>query len=181
MGRIRLPGSRLFSFRGGGNPPPGATSAFRDEALLDPPLGWDTARAMSGDYVDADELTASVLDALNRLDADALVALIDPHVEFHSRVGAVEGRMYRGAVGFREYFRDVREGFTNPRWELEEVLGRQGDDLVVVLRFIAHGRETGVPIDVSMPQVWTFRNGKVWRNVVYLSRDDALRAAGLSE
>jgi ketosteroid isomerase-like protein len=122
-----------------------------------------------------------VADALNERDADALLALVDPGFEFHSRLTAVEGRVYAGPDAFRDYFRDMDESFSDPRWSVEEVVGGSGDDVMVVFRFTARGRESGTPVDVRTPQVWTMRDGKVWRNVTYTEREEALKAAGLSE
>jgi len=127
------------------------------------------------------ELVAVVAHALNERDPDALFERVDPDFEFHSRVMAVEGRVYRGRDGFRDYFRDIDESFTDARWSFDEVVGRSGDEVMVVFRFTARGLESGVPVETLSAQVWTFRDGKVWRNVVFASREEALEAAGLSE
>ncbi len=130
---------------------------------------------------DLDALAAALVDALNERNADALLAVVHPDYEFYSRLVAVEGRAYRGRQGFLNYFRDLDEGFTDVRWNLEEIVGGRGDDVMVVFRFTAHGRESRTPVDVLAPQVWTFRDGRVWRNVIYASRTEALEAAGLAE
>ena len=126
-----------------------------------------------------DELAAALVDALNEHDAAALHALVHPDYEFYSRLVAVEGRAYRGREGFVDYFRDLDEGFTDARWNLDEIVGGRGDDVMVVFRFTARGRESRTPVDVLLPQVWTFRDGRVWRNVIYASRTEALDAVGL--
>ena len=110
---------------------------------------------------DVNRLAAAVADALNGRNADALLALVHADYEFHSRLVAVEGRVYRGREGFHDYFRDLDEGFTDVRWNLEEIVGGRGDDVVVVFRFTARGRESGAPVDALTPQVWTFRDGSV--------------------
>lgn len=50
---------------------------------------------------DIHALGAAMIDALNERHADALLALIRPDYEFHSRLVAVEGRAYRGREGFQ--------------------------------------------------------------------------------
>ena len=135
---------------------------------------------MPGDN-EIDELVAVVAHALNEREPDELFERVHPDFEFHSRVMAVEGRVYRGRDGFLDYFRDIDESFTDARWSFDEVVGRSGDEVMVVFRFTARGRESGIPVEVLSAQVWTFREGKVWRNVVFASRDEALEAAGLSE
>ena len=131
--------------------------------------------------VDADALATAVVEALNARDADALAALVHPDIEFHSRLVALEGRVYRGRNGLADYLRDMEAAFTNARYEVDEIVGWRAEDLVVVIRTTAQGHESGIPIDVLAPQVWSFRDGKPWRNVTYSSRDDALAAAGSSE
>jgi pimeloyl-ACP methyl ester carboxylesterase/ketosteroid isomerase-like protein len=131
--------------------------------------------------VDAEALAAAIVAALNARDLDALGSLAHPDIEFHSRLVALEGRVYRGHEGMAEYFRDIDAAFADATWELAEIVGWHGSDLVVELRTTARGHESGVPIDVVTPQVWSFREGKPWRNVTYSSRAEAVRAAGLAE
>jgi ketosteroid isomerase-like protein len=131
------------------------------------------------DQVDA--LAAAFVDALDAGDADAMLDLVHPDYEFFSRLASVEGRAYRGREGFLDYLRDIADGFSGARWELVEIVGSRGDVAVVVFRFTAVGRESRAPVDMTGPQVWTFRDGLVWRNEVYRSRAEALEAAGLHE
>lgn len=130
---------------------------------------------------DIHALAAAMVEALNERNADALLALVRPDYEFHSRLMAVEGRAYRGREGFKDYFRDLDDSFTDLHWSLVEIVGGRGDNVMVVFGFRARGRESGTPVDVLAPQVWTFRDGSPWRNVIYASRTEALEAAGLPE
>ncbi len=59
----------------------------------------------------------------------------------------------------------------------EEYIGL-GDNVVVVVRFVDRGRESGVPIDERLCHVWTVREGKAVRMAVHSDREEALRAAG---
>jgi ketosteroid isomerase-like protein len=127
---------------------------------------------------DLEELAVTVGDAMNRRDSDALLALAHPDYEFNSRFAAVERGLYQGPEGMRTYFRDLDEAFVDVDWKLLEVVDAPGDDVVAVFRFVARGRESGVPVDLVTPMVWTFRDGKLWRNAIYRSKDEALEAAG---
>jgi ketosteroid isomerase-like protein len=126
-------------------------------------------------------LVGAILEALNNHDPDALYSLVHPDYEFHARFVKLEGRVYAGRQGFHDYFRDLDDTFVDLKWELTEMRGAEGDSLLVVVRFTANGRESGIPIDRLAPQVWSFRDGLVWRNVSYGSKDEALVAAGLPE
>jgi ketosteroid isomerase-like protein len=133
------------------------------------------------DQVDATKLAESLTEAMNRFDPDAVLALVDPEIEFHSRLAALPGHAYKGRQGLRDYFRDVGETFADPRWEVDEIVGWQGGDLVLVIRTVAQGRESGLPIDSLTSQVWSFREGKLWRVTTYRTKAEALEAVGLSE
>ena len=134
------------------------------------------------DEPDLKKLAASVIEALNRHDSDALLALSHPDYELQSRLAAVESGSYRGPQGFQSYFRDLDEGFADAQWELREVIeATPGHEVVLVLRFAARGRESGVPVDLLTAMVWTFRDGEIWRSTTYPSKAEALEAAGLSE
>ena len=130
---------------------------------------------------DRQTLIASMLDALNGRDPDAMRELVHPDYEFRARFAALEGRVYRGPAGFHDYFRDIDDGFEDLRWELVETVQPPDEaKLFAAFRFTARGRGSGIPIDMSVHQVWTFRDGFAWRNVSYASEAEALDAAGLS-
>jgi ketosteroid isomerase-like protein len=56
-----------------------------------------------------------------------------------------------------------------------------GDELVAVIHTIARGQGSGIRVENRIAHLWTFRDGKATRFRVYLSRAEALEAAGLSE
>ena len=131
--------------------------------------------------VDAAKLAAAIVEAMNTKDPDAVLALVDPGVEFQSRLAVLAGRAYKGREGLRDYFRDVAETFENARFEVDELVGWRGAQLVVVIRTSALGRESGIPVDVLTPQVWTFREGRISRVTTYRARAEALEAAEAGE
>src|SRR5688500_1276135 len=96
---------------------------------------------------DKKKLIASMLDAINGHDPDAMLRLVHPECEFHARFAALEGRVYQGSAGFHEYFRDIDAGFAGCRWEADEARQASEERLFVVFRFTAVGRASGVPID----------------------------------
>lgn len=129
-----------------------------------------------------EELAASVLEALNRRDPDAMLALCHPEYEFRSRLVAVEGKVYSGPDGFHSYIRDLEDAFADMHVTMEEIIGTSSETgMVAVVRVQALGRESGIPFDIPTYQVWTLRDGKPFRNTVYAVKAEALKAAGLSE
>jgi ketosteroid isomerase-like protein len=55
------------------------------------------------------------------------------------------------------------------------------DRLLLATRIAATGAGSGVPVEFDRYDVMTMRNGKVWRDEIFLDREQALEAAGLSE
>ena len=119
-------------------------------------------------------------EAMSRLDAEAMVALCDPDVEFRSRVAESEDVTYRGHDGIRDYIANFAEVFEWVRTEALEVTG-DGDRAVVCNRFRARGRRSGVEVEERFFQALRFRDGKVLWWGFYPSKADALEALGLSE
>src|SRR5687767_291050 len=99
--------------------PPGCSSApdvKRATALHGKHLSRqarDTARAMSRENV---EIVRRVYDALGNRDAETILDLYDPEVEFHFAPGTLAdhiggGGTYRGHEGLRVFDRDLRQTF----------------------------------------------------------------------
>jgi len=56
-----------------------------------------------------------------------------------------------------------------------------GDQVVVVAHHKGRGRGSGIDVDARFYEVYSLRDGRVWRIDEYADRDAALEAAGLSE
>jgi uncharacterized protein len=138
----------------------------------------DTAWAMSEENV---EIARKVSDALNRRDTEAVLPYADPEIELHSAIiGGAEGNTYRGHEGVRRWVAESDAAFAELRSEVEEWRDL-GDDVLMIGRLHARGRESGVEIDSPMAWLATFRDGKIVLARGYLNAQDALEAAGLSE
>ena len=138
----------------------------------------DTARAMSEENV---ERYHRVVDAFNRRDLDAALALFDPEVDFAPRSVALEGgRSYKGHDGVRTWWESTFAAFSDYVAEIEEVRD-VGDMTFSRLRFRGHGMRSDVPIDEMQWHVVEWRHGSVARLRTLRSEAQALEAAGLSE
>ena len=123
------------------------------------------------------------IEAFNRRDLEAFLALADPNVVGISRVLAIEGDSYRGHDGTREWWRDLLGVF--PDFRIEVVWVRDAGDVTVSeLRNGAQvpgGERGAAPLEESVWQVSEWRDGRVVRWQMYESEQEALEAAGLSE
>jgi ketosteroid isomerase-like protein len=125
------------------------------------------------------ELYRRGIEAFNRRDLDAFLALADPDVVGMSRVLAIEGKSYRGHEGTREWWQDLLGVF--PGFTIEIVTVRDVKDLTIAeLRNSAHAEGSGALAELVW-QVSEWRNARVIRWQIYDSEQEALEAAGLSE
>ena len=125
------------------------------------------------------ELYRRGIEAFNRRDLDAFLALADPHVVGVSRVLAIEGESYRGHDGTRKWWKDLLGVF--PDFMIEIVWVRDAGNLTVSeLRNSAGGEGSGA-LEEHVWQVSEWRDERVVRWQIYAREQDALEAAGLSE
>ena len=126
------------------------------------------------------ELYRRGIEAFNRRDLEAFLALADPDVVGISRVLAIEGGSYRGHDGTREWWKELLDVF--PDFRIEVVWVRDAGNMTVSeLRNSAHGEGSAAPLEDSVWQVSEWRDGRVIRWQMHESEQDALAAAGLLE
>jgi ketosteroid isomerase-like protein len=120
------------------------------------------------------------LDAFNRRDLDAFVALADPAVELIPFNLEMEGGVYRGHEGVRSFFADYLAVFPDFTAEADEV--RDLGDLTLARgRLLGHGSKSDASFEQRIWQVCRWRDYKCiwWRS--FRNEKEALEAAGLSE
>jgi ketosteroid isomerase-like protein len=122
-----------------------------------------------------------MLEAFNRGDSDAVVAAFvedcalyePPEMPDRPALG------FRGHDGIREWVEKLR-GIANVHFESRSLID-SGD--VIVSEWAARGRgqASGVPIQWTTFAVLRMRDGRIASAQGFLSKADALEAAGLSE
>ena len=127
------------------------------------------------------DVVRRMLDAFNRGDVDAVIAAFHEGCE----VSEPPEMPDRPALGFHGHD-GIREWMTN----LREVAGVEfrtrsfttsGDVIVTELASRGQGQASGVPVEWTTFAVLRVREGKIARAQGFLSRDEALKAAGLPE
>jgi ketosteroid isomerase-like protein len=127
------------------------------------------------------ELCYRVVDAFNRRDLGASLALMDHDVELVPRAVGVEGGShYRGHDGVQGWWKDLLDVFPDFTIEVVEVRDL-GDMTLATSQIRAHGAGSDTPAEETVWQVARWRRGKLawWR--AFSIRDEALEAVGLSE
>jgi ketosteroid isomerase-like protein len=126
------------------------------------------------------ELSLRLVDAWNRRDVEAVLALWDPEGGWYPALeGITEGRTYRGHAGVRQYYEDLAEVLEEGHVEYPEThdLG----DRVLGLGRAWFRFASGVELDQETALLLTWRNGKCVEARAWLSHAEALQAAGLRE
>jgi ketosteroid isomerase-like protein len=112
---------------------------------------------------------------------EAFIAVSDPSLE-HTRLPAASGpETYSGHDGARRWFTDMADLWREWRNEIEELVEVGPDTVAARVRFIAVGRDSGVPVEARLGLVCMVSEGKVLRSRTYASGEEALEAVRLSK
>jgi ketosteroid isomerase-like protein len=94
----------------------------------------------------------------------------------------LDGRsVWRGREGFLEFTRTWTEQFEDWSIRVERVIDAGEDRVVALTHQTATGKESGVPVELNLGQVWEQEDGRWIRVTNYPSHAEALEAAGLRE
>ena len=125
------------------------------------------------------EIVRRIYDAYLLADFETALSLIDTEVEVDASLRP-DGEVFHGHEGVAEALRTWTGAWEVFRVEVEEIRDA-GDHVVGVERQSGRGKGSGLPLARQFFAVWTVRDRKVVRIAWFLSRSDALEAAGLSE
>ena len=127
------------------------------------------------------EVVRGMLDAFNRDDVEAVIAAFDAGCEINEPPEMPDGPAtgFHGHDGIREWMGNLR-GVAEARFEPRRFTPH-GHLLLCELASRGLGRGSRVPIDWTTFAVIQMRKGKIVRVRVFLDRDEALAAVGLSE
>jgi ketosteroid isomerase-like protein len=113
--------------------------------------------------------------AFKDLDAEALIAIADPEIEFGTSAAA-PGGTYRGHTGVRRYMKEIEAAFGH-RWDAEiERIADAGDNRVILIARVFGEGKAGEPLELHVAHVWELRDGKLLRGTVYLDPEAAVDA-----
>jgi ketosteroid isomerase-like protein len=118
---------------------------------------------------------ASLRDGL-----EGLMPYLDPEIEWTTTGAFLEAATYRGHAGVRRYLGSMEEEFEDLSNQPEQLIDA-GDQVFVRSRVSGRGKRSGAPVELVMHSVSWVRDSKIVRIRNYLTRAEALEAAGLSE
>jgi ketosteroid isomerase-like protein len=116
--------------------------------------------------------------------AEAMAEVGDPQFEWRWRDEQTfpdAPQRLRGVAAMRGFWQQVGGAWVDVVLEPLEFIDATGDRVLVSVRQSGRGRESGVPVEFHFFQVFTIRDGRVWRVEIFRHKADALEAAGLPE
>jgi ketosteroid isomerase-like protein len=112
-------------------------------------------------------------------DLDAALESMAGDVRMVNPEYALDSGVREGFAGLRAALEGLYNEFEFDAIDVEEVV--EGPDVAVVMVEVrARGRQSGVPMNQRFAHVWRFRGGQVVSYEWFLSREEGLAAAGLT-
>ena len=122
-----------------------------------------------------------MIEALNRRDLDAFLALSHPECEIRPRSAALEGGApYHGHDGLRSWWENLLSVFPDFTSEIDEV-SDLGDVTVARIRLLGRGFESDAPMEQRTWAVVKWRGGKATWWATFGSEREALEVVGTLE
>lgn len=110
------------------------------------------------------EIVRRSYEAFERGDLDAVLADLDPEIEWHQAQGLPHGGLYRGRSEVR---RNIFEPLDAEWWSeftaVPDELLDAGDQVVALGRYRGTAKGTGKRLDVPFVHVWTLQNERATR------------------
>jgi ketosteroid isomerase-like protein len=128
---------------------------------------------------DHEQVIRQGYDAWNRADWAAMEAFLAPEFEVDATDRVLNPDSYQGIEGFRRLAGEMAEVWDS--WEVEPLqFIERGDLMLVAHRVRARGKGSGIEVEQTYWSVWTVRDGKGVKLALFVDRDRAMAAAGLT-
>jgi ketosteroid isomerase-like protein len=119
------------------------------------------------------------VEEFNRRDFGSLISDTDPAVELHEWPEAPGAQTYHGPDGLRQALEKWFETWEWMHLDIAEIVDA-GDQVLVSLNQRARGSGSGIEVEITSHNVYTFRDGMVTKVQLFIDREPALAAAGLT-
>jgi ketosteroid isomerase-like protein len=128
------------------------------------------------------EVARRGFEIYNTHDVRALRGILTEDVEFRTFLeGRADAEPLYGHEGIEEWQRSESETWNSLKVETEEFRDLGENRVLVTGRVRGRGRASGIELDVPAAWILEMRGSKVCAFHAYVSRAEALEAAGLSE
>lgn len=127
------------------------------------------------------EVVRRAYELFERRDIEGVLGLATDDFELRLPDSYPEGpETYAGRDGLQRWLAMIRDVWGDWRFDVERLIDAD-EQVVALVRIVAAGGASGVPVDREVAHVWSVRGGKASTASVYLDRTAALDAIGLRE
>jgi ketosteroid isomerase-like protein len=126
------------------------------------------------------EIARDAYAAFNRGEWDAGFASAAADFEWESDARLPNAGIYRGRAEIQRFFEDQAAPFESSVIEPERFIV-EGDYVVALVKLRRKPQGSSAELEADIAHLWTFRDGRPIRGQAFAKREDALKAAGLSE
>jgi ketosteroid isomerase-like protein len=114
------------------------------------------------------------MEAFDARDIEAIVALCDPNIEYHTTFAAADGAVYHGHDGMRRWHRDLQETWGDEIRNEVEAYFDFGERTLVFTVLQGRGRRSGAQVEMSGALTFRWYEGRAVYGKGYADRDQAL-------
>src|SRR3954453_5320952 len=125
------------------------------------------------------EVVRAAYGAFNARDVDGLVRLSAEDCEWQPLRAQLEGMVYRGHQGVRQFVSDMDEDWE--AFRIDPLEFHDSQERVAVIGRVSALGQSGVEIDSLAGFVFELQRGRIRRIMSHSDPEEALRAVGLSE
>jgi ketosteroid isomerase-like protein len=122
------------------------------------------------------EMIRRSMEAFNRRDAEAMVAVTHPDSEMFPFRAQLEGQPYCGHEGIRQFIRDMYEDWSSFEVNIDEFQELR-ERVLGIGRIAGVSRGSGVAVSGEAGFLFEFRDGLIYRVMSYSDPDEARRVA----
>ncbi len=126
------------------------------------------------------EIVRQVYEAFSRGDWDAVYRDLHRDVEMTTPPRGLDAGIFRGREEGQAYWEDFLRPYEAVTTEPLEFF-ESGDQLLVFLKTRLRPKGSSAEVEVRTGNLWTIRDGTVVSLRIFPEREEALKAAGLSE
>ncbi len=125
------------------------------------------------------ETVHRVYEAFNEGDFERALEATHPDftLDWSNSIGPMKG-VYRGREQTLDLWKSFLAAWSEVSWEPEEILELGADHVVVVNHVRMRGQGSGIEVDATGYQLWTFRDGLGESVKLFQTKEEALAAAG---
>jgi ketosteroid isomerase-like protein len=126
------------------------------------------------------ELVKLGFDAFQRRDVDVMREGCHPDVVIVQPPEVPDAKSYEGHAGIAEAFEDWPSQWEDFRMDLVELVDLNDSQVLAVVRQRGRGAHSGIEMDFTLAYLQTFRDGKLARMEMFMTREQALAAVSPS-